>query len=293
MTKMTADVTRAVWVMNGEAGCYAICVGDDITNVFGKMGIQRSFSNLSRAEFQKKHCLGHTIRNDEAINAFIGGSNISVERDAAEYLDVLASFLVKERNSGTEHFVYTDPGEVNRVTRTVQIWKRELASSAGAGTPSSPLSSGYKLAGVYAITRGVLALTIGAGAVPAAAITACGYVAYKGVKYFFDTQTHHYSVKLVDANSNHTVWFELHQNGGEPPPLCMINGRDFISRQVYPVKKLPDHYDPLYCGLTSKSNEEIKTFNKRYLRENKTYNLITNNCMKYAEDLVKFLITQE
>lgn len=92
----------------------AIFFGD--TYGFREMGIRRgrfSMYTIHTVSFNKEYLLGRSTKTDEEIKAFIRERGICIDTDTAEYLDVLVSFLVKER-SRKEHIVLTDPGNIKR-----------------------------------------------------------------------------------------------------------------------------------------------------------------------------------
>ncbi len=46
----------------------------------------------------------------------------------------------------------------------------------------------------------------------------------------------------------------------------------------------------MHLGSTYKTNGDIKAFNKRWVEKHPYYNVLDDNCQKYALDLARFLI---
>ena len=94
----------------------------------------------------------------------------------------------------------------------------------------------------------------------------------------------HYAVKVDDD------WYEIGAGSKLSGKRNIINGalngrpRSDKSRE----KRLTGVLTP--AGTTYKTDQEILDFNRRWISEKPTYDLLSENCQKYALDLIQYLV---
>lgn len=104
---------------------------------------------------------------------------------------------------------------------------------------------------------------------------------YVGRIYCFGGFADHMAVG-IQSDHGEMVWYEIQGTGfKQNGPNHLIVSRGEKSRKWAEIKEGK--------GTTKKTDEEIREFNRDYIRKNGTYNFVTNNCQDYVAEFIHFL----
>ena len=95
----------------------------------------------------------------------------------------------------------------------------------------------------------------------------------------------HYAVKVGDE------WYEIGLEGRKKQGKRSVINGSLNGKPRSDWDREEKITGRLSCvGATDKTNDEILAFNRDWIRRNPTYCVISDNCQKYAEDLIRFLV---